>query len=41
MPKSTPKHGMVDLRRGGGGKDELFKGEFQCSPEVGRMLSYG
>lgn len=26
---------------GEGGKDELFKGEFQCSPEVGRMLSYG
>lgn len=27
--------------KGRGGKDELFKGEFQCSPEVGRMLSYG
>lgn len=40
MPKSTLKHGMVDLRRGGG-RDELFKDEFQCSPEVGRMLSYG
>lgn len=27
--------------KGRGGKDELFKDEFQCSPEVGRMLSYG
>lgn len=41
MPKSTPEawDGGPANRRGG--KDELFKGEFQCSPEVERMLSYG
>lgn len=42
MPKSTPEAWDGGPAKGrGGGKDELFKGEFQCSPEVGRILSYG